>query len=247
MEKPEIAGDKGPQPVGCRWTTPCTACGSFFCPQPVEILRPRIHSQVTWSDGPASTAPVDTVWTTSQSPGCGREKVTESVESGRNPAVNRTTGERWTTVGGRGPARVRCRFGPGSASDRPGSARDRPRDSPGSASDRPPRPPRADPAPSPGAGAGQGPAAGSGSSPGAAAVAPRRPAPPRAAPPRAAPPRAAPPRAAPPRAAPRRAAPRNDGGRPRISLRGRPQRRLYGVLRRRQPFLMRLVSSVTWL
>lgn len=216
MEKPEIAGDNGPQPVGCRWTTPCTACGSFLCPQPVEILRPRIHSQVTWSDGPAPAAPVDTVWTTSQSPGCGREKVTESVESGRNPAVNRTTGERWTTVGGRGPARVRCRFGSGPASDRPrigsgparnrlgiglGSARDRPRDSPESAPDRPrgrpapgpaAAPARRAPASSPGAVAGPSPTAGSGSSSGSAAVASR---PPRC---RAAPRRAA----APPRPAP---------------------------------------------
>lgn len=35
---------------------------------------------------------MDTVWTTSQSPGCGREKVTESVEGGRNAAANRTPG-----------------------------------------------------------------------------------------------------------------------------------------------------------
>ena len=33
---------------------------------------------------------MDTVWTTSQSPGCGREKVTESVEGGRNAAGIRT-------------------------------------------------------------------------------------------------------------------------------------------------------------
>lgn len=125
MEKPEIAGDKRSQPVGCRWTTSCTACGSICYPQAVEILRPRIHSQVTWSDGPAPGAPVDTVWTTSQSPGCGREKVTESVESGRNPAVNRTPGERWTTAAGRGSARIRRRIDAVRGSDRPGSPRDR--------------------------------------------------------------------------------------------------------------------------
>ncbi|CAM5738946.1 hypothetical protein SAFG77S_01381 [Streptomyces afghaniensis] len=101
MEKPGIAGDNRPQPVGCRWTTRCTACGSPRCPQSVEILRPRIHMPLSWSDGPSTAASVDTVWTTSQSPGCGREKVAESVESGRNPAGIRTAGDREMTKAGR--------------------------------------------------------------------------------------------------------------------------------------------------
>lgn len=85
-----IAGDNSLQPVGCPWTTPCTGCGSFCCPQPVEITRPRIHNRLTWLDPPSPGSPVDGVGTTSQSPGCGREKVAESVERGRNQAINRT-------------------------------------------------------------------------------------------------------------------------------------------------------------
>ncbi len=90
MEKLGIAGDNRLKPVGRRWTTPCTPCGSFLRPQSVESGRPRIHKRLTWSDGHSTAPPVDTVWTTSQSPGCGRQKVTESVEGGRNRAPNRT-------------------------------------------------------------------------------------------------------------------------------------------------------------
>lgn len=78
--------------MGCRWTTPRTPCGSFLCPQSVENVRPRIHRGLTWTDGPTTAPPVDTIGTTSWSPGCGRQKVTESVESGRNPARIRTDG-----------------------------------------------------------------------------------------------------------------------------------------------------------
>lgn len=120
MEKSEIAGDNRPQPVGCRWTTSCTGCGTFLCPQPVEILRPRIHRQVTCPDRPAPRAPVDTVWTTSQSPGCGREKVTESVESGRNPAGNRTPDDRRPTPAARD--RTPIRADPGRIGARSGSS-----------------------------------------------------------------------------------------------------------------------------
>lgn len=100
VEKLEIAGDNRPQPVGCRWTTSSPACGSRFCPQPVEIFCPRIHKHLTWSDRPSPAAPVDTIWTTSQSPGCGRKKVTKSVEGSRNPAGIRTAGG--GRAGGRG-------------------------------------------------------------------------------------------------------------------------------------------------
>lgn len=92
VEKLEIAGDNGPQPVGCRWTSSSPACGSRIRPQPVDIFRPRIHKHLTWSDDLAATAPVDTVWTTSRSPGCGRKKVHKSVEGGRNLGGIRTAG-----------------------------------------------------------------------------------------------------------------------------------------------------------
>jgi hypothetical protein len=90
VEKPTIAGDNPPDPVGCPWTTSCTGCGSSRCPQSVEIVRPRIHNRLTWSDGLSTGLPVETIWTTPQSPACGEEKVAESVESGRNAAANRT-------------------------------------------------------------------------------------------------------------------------------------------------------------
>ena len=112
-----IAGDNRPQPVGCRWTTSSPACGSRICPQPVDIFCPRIHNHLTWSDGPSPVAPVDTIWTTSQSPGCGRKKVTESVEGGRNPAGIRTAGARSAGLkrrrasGGSAPDALRTGFG----------------------------------------------------------------------------------------------------------------------------------------
>lgn len=93
VEKRAIAGDNRLEPVGCRWTTSCTGCGPPPCPQSVEILRPRIHNRLTWSDRLSTGIPVDTIWTTPRSPGCGGEKVAESVESGRNPAGNRTPGD----------------------------------------------------------------------------------------------------------------------------------------------------------
>ena len=92
VEKLGIAGDNWPQPVGCRWTTSSTAWGSSLCPQTVEIFRPRIHNRLTCSDRLSLAASVDGIWITSQSPGCGRKKVTTSVEEGRNPAGIRT---RW--------------------------------------------------------------------------------------------------------------------------------------------------------
>ncbi len=92
MEKLGFTGDKRRRPVGCRWTTPRTPCGSFLCPQSVESVHPRIHRGLTWPDGPTTAPPVDTIGTTSRSPGCGRQKVTESVEGGRNPARIRTDG-----------------------------------------------------------------------------------------------------------------------------------------------------------
>lgn len=92
MEKLGITGDNRLRPVGHRWTTSRTACGSFLCPQAVESLCPRIHRRLTWSDGLSTVLPVEKIWTTSQSPGCGRKKVTTSVESGRNPAPIRTAG-----------------------------------------------------------------------------------------------------------------------------------------------------------
>lgn len=232
MEKPRIAGDNRPQPVGCRWTTPCTACGSFLCPQAVEILRPRIHRQVTCSDRPAPRTPVDTVWTTSRSPGCGREKVTESVESGRNPALNRTPGERRATATHRGPGRVRPGFRPSRVLIRvrmrlrfgvtrrgtgrgPAWARADPHWANASSSGvlravgRPSRPAGCA-ATRGGTRAGQGPG-GDGCLRRSTRLL------------------------------------RDDEGRPRISLRGRPRRRLRRVPPRGQPFLMRFVSSVTWL
>jgi hypothetical protein len=107
VEKAASAGDNGPQPVGCRWTTSCTACGSPLCPQSVEISCPPIHNRMTCLDGFPVAAAVDTFWTTPQSPGCGRKKLTESVESSRNPAGNRTRGDLRTSTAprqGRRPA-----------------------------------------------------------------------------------------------------------------------------------------------
>lgn len=102
VEKPRIAGDNRPQPVGRRWTTFCTPCGSFRRPQSVEIVRPRIHNRLTWSDALSAAHPVDTIWTTSQSPGCGRKKVPKSVEGGRNQGAYSNNG--WSSgVGGATP------------------------------------------------------------------------------------------------------------------------------------------------
>jgi hypothetical protein len=117
VEKLKIAGDNRAQPVGCRWTTPSPACGSRIRPQPVDIFRPRIHNHLTWSDRLAPTAPVDTVWTTSRSPGCGREKVPKSVEGGRNPGGIRTPGvgfgglEQWPTPAESAPVGLGKGFG----------------------------------------------------------------------------------------------------------------------------------------
>jgi len=90
VEKPAIAGDNRREAVGRPWTTLRTAPGSLLRPQAVESLHPRIHRQLTWPDGLSTVLPVETIWTTSQSPGCGRKKVTTSVERGRNPARIRT-------------------------------------------------------------------------------------------------------------------------------------------------------------
>lgn len=114
-----MAGDNRLQPVGRRWTTSCTPCGSFLRPQSVESLRPRIHRGLTWSDGLSTAAPVDTIGTTSRSPGCGRQKVTESVESGRNPARIRTVDvvpvavKRGPTASERAPEALEAPLGPG--------------------------------------------------------------------------------------------------------------------------------------
>jgi hypothetical protein len=104
-----MTGDNRLQPVGHRWTTSCTPCGSFLRPQSVESVRPRIHRGLTWPDGLSTAHPVDTIGTTSRSPGCGRQKVTKSVESGRNQARIRTTDvvpvavKRGTTASGQVP------------------------------------------------------------------------------------------------------------------------------------------------
>lgn len=123
-------GTRGSRPVGCRWTTPRTPCGSFLCPQSVESVHPRIHRGLTWPDGPTTAPPVDTIGTTSRSPGCGRQKVPESVESGRNPARIRTDGaegmtserRRAATESGRGvPRRVPERRSGGCRAALPGA------------------------------------------------------------------------------------------------------------------------------
>ncbi len=98
MEKPGIAGDNRPQPVGGRWTTSCTGCGTSRFPQPVEIVRPRFHSPLSWAVGLEPASLWTQFGTTPQSPGCGRKKVTESVESGRNQASNRTPDGRGGTA-----------------------------------------------------------------------------------------------------------------------------------------------------
>lgn len=92
MEKPGITGDNRPRPVGGRWTTPCTACGASSGPQAVEIVRPPIHKRLSWPDRSWTAQPVDAIWTTPRSPGCGCKKVAGSVESDRNPADIRTAG-----------------------------------------------------------------------------------------------------------------------------------------------------------
>ncbi|MDQ0788052.1 hypothetical protein QFZ64_003549 [Streptomyces sp. B3I8] len=92
MEKPPFAGENTLPPVGFPWTTVSTACGLPLCPQPVDILRPRIHRVLTCGDPLRAGSPVDTVGTTSRSPGCGRKKPAQSVEEGRNPRPNSNTG-----------------------------------------------------------------------------------------------------------------------------------------------------------
>jgi hypothetical protein len=87
-----MLGDNRPQPVGCPWTTLCTACGSSPGPQAVEILRPRVHRLLTCPDAWPNGCLWTLLGTTSQSPGCGRRKVPESVERDRNQASNRTPG-----------------------------------------------------------------------------------------------------------------------------------------------------------
>lgn len=62
------------------------------CPQSVESLRPRIHNLLTWPDEHSAGSPVDTIWTTRQSPGCGRRKGHRSVENARTVSGNRTAG-----------------------------------------------------------------------------------------------------------------------------------------------------------
>jgi hypothetical protein len=124
-----MAGDNRLQPVGRRWTTSCTPCGSFLRPQSVESLHPRIHRGLTWSDGLSTVTPVDTIGTTSRSPGCGRQKVTESVESGRNPARIRTADvvpvavKRGPTASEQAPEALGAPLGPGLRSSRGPSER----------------------------------------------------------------------------------------------------------------------------
>ncbi len=90
MEKPGFAGDNRPQPVGYRWTTRGPAWGRRSYPQSVEDLRPRFHRPLSWADVQEPACLWTQFGTTSQSPVCGRKKVAESVEEGRNQAGNRT-------------------------------------------------------------------------------------------------------------------------------------------------------------
>ncbi len=129
MEKRAITGDNRPRPVGSPWTTRCTACGSPLCPQSVEIVCPPIHSRLSWSDGRSPGCAVDRIGTTSRSPACGREKVTESVDGSRNPGPESNTGARGrgadggrVAVGGRGRALMTGRRGWVGADDGPGTA-----------------------------------------------------------------------------------------------------------------------------
>lgn len=122
-------GTTAPQPVGQRWTTSCTACGSLPRPQSVEIRRPRIHNPLSWPDAFSPAHLWMTFGTTSQSPGCGRKKVGKSVEDARNRAGNRTAGLAAASLRGRG--RLRDRPPPPRAGPLPQPLRDarrRPRD-----------------------------------------------------------------------------------------------------------------------
>ena len=92
MEKTASAGDKSPQPVGCRWTTRAAGCGPECFPQPVEIARPPIHNHLSCPDTASPAWPVDGIWTTRRSPGCGRKIIAESVEDTRNLPGIRTAG-----------------------------------------------------------------------------------------------------------------------------------------------------------
>ncbi len=82
--------DQAPQPVGRRWTTVITACGRRDCPQGVEIVRPQFHKWLTSADRLASGPPVDGVRITSRSPACGRQIGGGPVENDVTGAAIRT-------------------------------------------------------------------------------------------------------------------------------------------------------------
>lgn len=68
VEKGAWTGEKTAQLVGSRWTTRSAAAAPALPPQPVESVRPQIHSRMT-SAYPAPTKPlVDTLGTTDHVP-----------------------------------------------------------------------------------------------------------------------------------------------------------------------------------
>ena len=102
------AGDNGALPVGRQWTTSDAPCGRIFCPQAVDHCWPQIPRLLTWPDEVSAVAPVEAVWTTPWSPGCGGGILPRSVENPRSAACIRTPGSRRRRTeavrGGPGPA-----------------------------------------------------------------------------------------------------------------------------------------------
>lgn len=89
--KPAKAVHNTGLPVGRRWTTVNTSLWTKNDPQPVDIFCPLIPTLPTWTDDLSLGPPVDRIWTTPQSPSCGRHEPDESVENSPAQITIRTT------------------------------------------------------------------------------------------------------------------------------------------------------------
>ena len=90
--KPPEAVHNTAQPVGRRWTTARASLWTENDPQPVDIFCPLIPTLPTWTDDLSLHPPVDRIWTTPQSPSCGRHEPDESVENPAAQVTIRTAG-----------------------------------------------------------------------------------------------------------------------------------------------------------